>query len=109
MLPNMQDPIFVVGANRSGTTLLRLMLNAHSHIAIPDELTYITPYLGGAGIQNWKDPGFSPSRYRSFVQRFVTSKDEESRRRQCCCDSATRPTRSNRSVNSATNTLLDTL
>lgn len=72
----MDAPIFVVGANRSGTTLLRLMLNAHSRIAIPDELTYITPYLGGAGIQNWKDPGFSPSRYRSFVRRFLASKAE---------------------------------
>ncbi len=32
---------FVVGATRSGTTLLRLMLDAHSEIAIPSETHFI--------------------------------------------------------------------
>lgn len=30
-------PVFIVGCERSGTTLLRAMLNAHPHIAIPYE------------------------------------------------------------------------
>src|SRR5215510_248096 len=30
-------PIFVIGAGRSGTTLLRLMLNEHPDISIPSE------------------------------------------------------------------------
>ena len=33
---------FIVGAPRSGTTLLRLMLDAHSELAIPPE-TYFIP------------------------------------------------------------------
>ncbi len=35
-------PIFIAGANRSGTTLLRLILNAHSRVVIPDELEWFS-------------------------------------------------------------------
>ena len=38
---NQQAPIFVVGGQRSGTTMLRLMLNSHPHIAIPFESDFI--------------------------------------------------------------------
>lgn len=40
------EPLFVVGAPRSGTTMLRLMLNAHSHIAIPFESDFIPKFHG---------------------------------------------------------------
>jgi len=34
------DPLFVIGYKRSGTTLLRLILNAHPDVAIPPESEY---------------------------------------------------------------------
>jgi sulfotransferase family protein len=38
-------PFFIFGAQRSGTTLLRLMLNAHSKVAIPEEGGFWMPLL----------------------------------------------------------------
>jgi hypothetical protein len=38
-------PVFVVGAMRSGTTLLRLMLNEHPDVAIPAESHFVAPLL----------------------------------------------------------------
>lgn len=38
-------PIFIIGAQRSGTTLLRLILNAHSRIAIPEDASFLMPLL----------------------------------------------------------------
>lgn len=42
-------PIFVVGAPRSGTTMLRLMLNAHPRIAIPFESDFIPKFYRKLG------------------------------------------------------------
>ncbi|MDG5491105.1 sulfotransferase [Psychroserpens sp. SPM9] len=39
------NPFFIVGVQRSGTTLLRLLLNAHSEIAIPEEASFLKPLL----------------------------------------------------------------
>ena len=38
-------PFFIVGVQRSGTTLLRLILNSHSEIAIPEEARFLSPLL----------------------------------------------------------------
>jgi hypothetical protein len=67
----MNDPIFIVGANRSGTTLLRLILNAHSRIGIPDEVAYFNSHFAGVPIERWRTPGLETREYRAFVERFL--------------------------------------
>jgi len=61
-------PIFVVGANRSGTTLVRLMLNAHPRIAIPEELNYfkLSPLS-----RSWDEPTWDAEDYARFVDRVL--------------------------------------
>lgn len=48
------DPVFVVGSMRSGSTLLRLMLDSHPRIAVPAE----TGFMGAVGatkrIPDWR-------------------------------------------------------
>jgi hypothetical protein len=39
--PVRPDPFFIVGMQRSGTTMLRLMLNAHRNLAVPFESGFI--------------------------------------------------------------------
>ena len=41
-MPAGKPPFFIVGSARSGTTLLRLMLNAHRAVAVPPESRFIT-------------------------------------------------------------------
>jgi Sulfotransferase family len=51
-----RDPVpFVVGMNRSGTTLLRMMLDAHPDLTIPPE-THFVPAL----IKACREPGATP-------------------------------------------------
>lgn len=40
-------PFFIVGSARSGTTFLRLTLNAHPEVAVPPESRFITELRGG--------------------------------------------------------------
>lgn len=61
------SPIFIVGTNRSGTTLLRLMLNAHFRIAVPEEISYFQSFMAGVPIESWRTPGLSEEAYRTFV------------------------------------------
>lgn len=67
----MHAPIFIVGANRSGTTLLRLILNAHSEVAIPDEINYFYSFRGAAGYSHWQTPALTPEDYVGFVDDFL--------------------------------------
>lgn len=42
-------PIFILGVHRSGTTLLRLILDSHSRIACPTESFFLRPLAGMLG------------------------------------------------------------
>ncbi len=42
---SIDTPFFIVGAPRSGTTMLSVMLDRHSHITIPPETNFFSEYL----------------------------------------------------------------
>src|SRR3954463_2695033 len=47
-------PIFVVGTMRSGSTLFRLVLDAHPHIAIPEETGFMGALAATKQIPGWR-------------------------------------------------------
>ncbi len=67
---NPDAPIFVVGASRSGTTMLRLILNSHSRIAIPQELKYFRP-IPWLTVSDWREPDWSSAELNEFTQHLV--------------------------------------
>lgn len=50
-------PIFIVGAMGSGTTLMRLILDSHEHIAIAQETGFMRAVLANKWIPFWKFGG----------------------------------------------------
>ena len=73
----MTAPIFIVGANRSGTTLLRLLLNAHSTLAVPDEINYFYGFTGyEVRYELWDEPQLSDAAYTAFVDRFLSANQD---------------------------------
>lgn len=65
------SPLFIVGAQRSGTTLLRLMLNAHSEVAIPEEGRFLMPLLEDGYLRN----GFSKENLRNLVSYLALNEE----------------------------------
>ena len=64
-----KGPIFIVGAGRSGTTLLRLMLHNHSQIAIPPESQILMEFYKIIPLFNdLKDP----ENCEKFINLFLT-------------------------------------
>ena len=73
---------FVVGMNRSGTTLLRMMLDAHPELAIPAETHFVPELIARAeagtetaqligdviGSRAWDDFGIEPEQLRARAQ-----------------------------------------
>jgi hypothetical protein len=57
---------FVIGTQRSGTTLLRLILNAHSQIIVPRESTFLMPLLKRKYMQNFIT-GKTLKKYHDYV------------------------------------------
>jgi hypothetical protein len=58
-------PLLILGVRRSGTTLLRVMLDRHSQLAVPDE-TYFVPQLADRHLRR-----IDPDRFLDDVRRVV--------------------------------------
>ena len=70
----MGAPFFIVGASRSGTTMLRLLLNAHPNIGVPKELAYFERCARFMDLESWKSLSLSTDAYRTFVRGFLQKK-----------------------------------
>ena len=54
MTPEGPGPVFVVGSMRSGSTMLRLMLDSHPRIAVPSETGFMGAAAAAHRIPDWK-------------------------------------------------------
>lgn len=67
-----KQPLFILGAPRTGTTLLRLVLNAHSNIAIPEELHFFRSKIFGKDIERWQELTEANAGNVDFLERAIS-------------------------------------
>ncbi|MEM8486128.1 MAG: sulfotransferase [Bacteroidota bacterium] len=70
----MGAPFFIVGASRSGTTMMRLLLNAHSQIGVPKEMAYFERCAIAGDLDTWQQPRFKKGSYEDFVRAYLKKK-----------------------------------
>ena len=72
-----EAPIFVIGAQRSGTSLLRRILDSHSRITCPPESKFILPLAqvlnDRKSLAGWDSMGFGRSEVEAAMAKFVRS------------------------------------
>lgn len=70
-------PIFIIGAQRSGTSLLRRVLDSHSNIASPPESKFILPLTAALrddkSLAGWASMGFEKAQVEEALARFIRS------------------------------------
>lgn len=67
--PAPEAPFFILGSQRSGTTMLRLMINRHSRLAVPHETGFITPFYRDRAAYNDCADAFDVARLLRDVAR----------------------------------------
>jgi len=69
---DLRQPVFVYGALRSGTTLLRLMLLSHSKLQSPGEADFLFDYIEPAPDGGWRYDRAALARDRIFRAKDLT-------------------------------------
>lgn len=69
------SPIFVLGNPRSGTSLLRLMLNSHPNLVIPPESGFLEWWY--KKYADWDLLDINTARQKEFIEDLITSKKFE--------------------------------
>jgi hypothetical protein len=72
-----ERPIFIIGVQRSGTSLLRRIFDSHSRIACPAESKFIAPLVAALddtkALAGWRSLGFERAQVTEAMAAFVRS------------------------------------